>query len=87
MRLRKSLHRRIVDAASPRMRARRVARFLERIRPTAGMRVVDLGGMPSFWRFCPVPLDVTIVNLDVAQIDGRISATTASRSSRAMRPT
>jgi hypothetical protein len=27
------------------------------------MRVIDLGGIPSFWNNCPVPLDLTILNL------------------------
>lgn len=37
--------------------------FLGVMNPVAGMRVIDLGGVPGFWNDCPVPLDLTILNL------------------------
>lgn len=33
------------------------------MKPTPGMRVIDLGGVPLFWTDCPVPLNITILNL------------------------
>lgn len=44
-------------------RVRRMARFLEVMAPVPGSRIIDLGGEPRFWRDCPVPLDITVVNL------------------------
>ncbi len=68
MRVHNGLRRWIVNTVSPRARAKRVARFVDQVGLTPGTRVIDLGGLPSFWRFCPIPLDVTIVNMDIAQI-------------------
>lgn len=54
---------RMRDDFSRRSRARRMRQFLEVVKPTPGMRVIDLGGLPGFWSDCPVPLDLTILNL------------------------
>ncbi|MEH3106955.1 MAG: class I SAM-dependent methyltransferase [Sphingomonas fennica] len=71
MRIHNGLRAWIVNTVSPRARAARMARFVAQAGLKPGMRVIDLGGLPAFWRFCPVPLDVTIVNTDVAQIRRR----------------
>lgn len=68
MRIHNGFRRWIVNTVSPWARRRRVAELVDRLHLTPGTRVIDLGGMPSYWRFCPVPLDITIVNLDVHQI-------------------
>lgn len=44
-------------------RSRRMAEFTTRMRVRGGERIVDLGGAPGFWNDCPIPLDVTVVNL------------------------
>ncbi|MEI4196117.1 class I SAM-dependent methyltransferase [Roseovarius sp. E0-M6] len=44
-------------------RKRRMQVFLDRMEIRGGERVIDLGGAPGFWDDCPLPLDVTIVNL------------------------
>lgn len=51
------------DLLSRRSRAARMARFLGEMRPEPGTRVIDLGGVPGFWDACPVPLQVTVLNL------------------------
>lgn len=44
-------------------RVRRMQAFAERMRPRAGMRVIDLGGTPELWQLVPERMHVTIVNL------------------------
>ena len=54
---------RLQGSFSHRMRQRRMAWFLEAMAPAPGTRIVDLGGTAGFWVDCPVPLDITVVNL------------------------
>lgn len=44
-------------------RKARMQEMLKRMQLREGMRVVDFGGAPEFWKDCSVPLDLTIVNL------------------------
>jgi hypothetical protein len=44
-------------------RRRRMAAFLEAVRPRPHERVLDLGGTPSIWADVPVPLNITLLNL------------------------
>lgn len=44
-------------------RQSRMERFLETMDLKGGERVIDLGGTARFWKDCPLPLSVTIVNL------------------------
>jgi ubiquinone/menaquinone biosynthesis C-methylase UbiE len=37
--------------------------FMKTMGLKGGERVIDLGGVAGFWKACPVPLDITIVNL------------------------
>lgn len=48
---------------SQKQRAKRMARFIERMTIRGGERIIDLGGTAIFWADCPLPLDITIVNL------------------------
>ncbi len=52
-----------VRSVSELARARRMRQFCDRMRPSAKLRVLDLGGTPSVWRFVPHRLSITIVNL------------------------
>lgn len=45
------------------VRKKRMAAFLSRMDIRGGERIIDLGGAPYFWEDCPVPLDITIINL------------------------
>jgi SAM-dependent methyltransferase len=47
-----------------RMRERRMRVFIEKAGLKKGMRVIDLGGSPGIWKFVPIPLDITMVNLE-----------------------
>ncbi len=53
-------------AIKPRMqrlwRRRRMAAFLERMRPKSGTRIIDLGGTPEVWEMIDLDLDVTLLN-------------------------
>ncbi|MGR3622336.1 class I SAM-dependent methyltransferase [Pseudophaeobacter sp.] len=40
-----------------------MAEFVKRMNLNGGERVIDLGGTPEFWADCPVPLDITVMNL------------------------
>ena len=51
------------DVLSRRARGARMGHFLREMRPAPGTRIVDLGGVPEFWQGCPVPLDITVLNL------------------------
>lgn len=44
-------------------RRRRMAEFVKRMNLKGGERVIDLGGTPEFWAGCPVPVEITVVNL------------------------
>jgi hypothetical protein len=48
---------------SSRQRRARMARFISMMGLKGGERIIDLGGADVFWRDCPLPMDVTIVNL------------------------
>ena len=37
--------------------------FIEKMDLKGGERILDMGGVGSFWNSCPVPLELTIVNL------------------------
>ncbi|MEE4118105.1 MAG: methyltransferase domain-containing protein [Paracoccaceae bacterium] len=50
-------------AFSRESRSARMRWLLEAVAPRPGQRIVDLGGTPKFWASCPVPLDITIMNL------------------------
>ena len=61
----------MLKTASPRAREARLRRFVEVMRLSPGKRVIDLGGSTGLWRFVPVPLDITILNIEDQQHDGR----------------
>lgn len=44
-------------------RRERMDVFVHRMGLRGGERVIDMGGLAAFWSACPVPLDITIVNL------------------------
>lgn len=48
---------------SRRQRQQRMDLFLRTMNLQGGERVLDLGGTAAFWRDCPLPLRLTIVNL------------------------
>lgn len=48
---------------SKRMRKYRMNTFICRMGICGGERILDLGGAPQFWDDCPVPLNITIMNL------------------------
>jgi hypothetical protein len=50
-------------ALSRRTRVARMRWFLKVMDPQPGQRIMDLGGVPTTWDVCPVPLDITILNL------------------------
>lgn len=52
-----------IRALSTYTRARRMQGFRERMRPHAGLRILDLGGTPAVWEHIRDRLDITIVNL------------------------
>lgn len=58
---------RMRKAYSRQARARRMRLFLDLVDPAPGTRVIDLGGVQSFWANCPVPLDLTLLNLPSAK--------------------
>lgn len=45
------------------MRKRRMALFVKLIKPTFGMKILDLGGQPSIWDSVELPLNITCLNL------------------------
>lgn len=65
------LLRKVLQFASPRARQARMAHFITTMAITPGLRVLDLGGRTNVWRFCDVPLDITILNLDDEVVDRR----------------
>lgn len=44
-------------------RKERMALFIERMDIKGGERILDMGGVGAFWNSCPVPLNLTIINL------------------------
>lgn len=55
--------RRLRQPFAQRARRKRMQQFLTRMDIRGGERVIDLGGVPEFWDDCPLPLDITIVNI------------------------
>lgn len=53
-------------------RGDRMARFMEQMELKGGERVLDMGGLAAFWNDCPVPLDLTIVNLPGSGLRGEV---------------
>ncbi len=49
-------------------RSVRMRQFCQRMQPTPGMRILDLGGAAGIWNHVEVPLDLTILNIDAAQL-------------------
>lgn len=56
-------HHEIIARVSRIFRQRRTAEFLRRFRPTKQTRILDVGGLPRFWRGVPMEAEVTIINL------------------------
>jgi len=48
---------------SRRQRQKRMQLFIDRMGLRGGERIIDLGGLAAFWNDCPLPLEITIVNL------------------------
>lgn len=48
---------------SAKMRDARMNLFVEKMALKGGERILDMGGVGAFWKTCPVPLELTIVNL------------------------
>ena len=44
-------------------RKHRMQVFIGHLAIRRGERILDLGGLPEFWEDCPIPLDITILNL------------------------
>jgi hypothetical protein len=44
-------------------RARRMDLFLKTMKIRGGEKIIDLGGVDVFWKDCPYPLEITIINL------------------------
>ena len=62
---------RMLAIVSPRARQARMTRFVTLMAVRPHQRVLDLGGVATLWRFVDVPLDITIVNLDEADLRRR----------------
>ena len=69
MGLHQKVLRKLLDKTSPQRRKARMTKFVEMMDLKPGMRVVDLGGSTKLWRFVPVPLEVTVLNLSAQRID------------------
>jgi len=52
----------VVETVCPYFRAKRVRRFLELYKPDQNCRILDLGGLPHFWRV-PIEAQVTLLNI------------------------
>ena len=48
-----------------------MARFVALMGVRPHQRILDLGGVATLWRFVDIPLDITIVNLDAADLRRR----------------
>jgi len=48
---------------SQKQRHERMQLFIKKMGIRGNERIIDLGGTASFWGGCPLPLDITIVNL------------------------
>ena len=51
------------------MRQGRMEQFINAMDLQEGTRILDMGGAAEFWESCPVPLDLTVVNLPDAISD------------------
>jgi len=56
-------HHEIIARISRIFRQRRTAEFLHRFNPTRQTQILDVGGLPRFWRNVPIKSPVTIINL------------------------
>jgi len=56
-------HHEIIARISRIFRQRRTAEFLRRFKPLEQTRILDVGGLPRFWRDVPMKAHVTIINL------------------------
>ncbi len=61
--LRFKLFYRLMSPFGKAMRRKRMALFSQILMPTAGMKILDLGGQPEIWDSVQVPLNITCVNL------------------------
>ena len=57
---------RVKSVFSSGTRAKRMDEFLKRMNVQEGQKVIDLGGVCKFWQGCPVPLEITVLNLPSA---------------------
>jgi hypothetical protein len=48
---------------SRRARNKRMSIFTDLMGIKGGENIIDLGGSPTFWEACPIPLKITIINL------------------------
>jgi SAM-dependent methyltransferase len=55
-------------------RRERMALFVEYMGLRGGERIIDMGGVGAFWNDCPVPLDVTVVNLPGSVVRSDVDA-------------
>ncbi len=62
----------IYGKISPHFRQRRMALFLERFRPDAKTRILDVGGYPGFWQTADVAAHVTSLNLVQVEVPAEI---------------
>src|SRR5690242_8566085 len=56
-------HHEIIARISRVFRRRRIAEFLHHFKPARQTRILDVGGLPRFWREVPMQSQVTIINL------------------------
>ncbi|HAB18664.1 MAG TPA: class I SAM-dependent methyltransferase [Verrucomicrobiota bacterium] len=55
----------LYNRISPWFRRRRMAQFLETVRPSGQTEVLDIGGYPWVWAQAGVPFPVLVINVDV----------------------
>jgi hypothetical protein len=60
---------------SPVFRQRRMARFRAMLRPDAGESLLDVGGLPWFWRESGVRSRITLLNLPATRLEALTPAT------------
>jgi SAM-dependent methyltransferase len=53
----------LLEPFSTAMRKRRMALFESLMKPTSGMKILDLGGQPKIWDSIKAPLNITCLNL------------------------
>lgn len=51
------------DPFSRQQRRKRMDLFIQKMGLRGGERILDMGGVASFWQDCPLPLEITIINL------------------------